>query len=401
MHHGYFKDRISAYHDGDLRPEEMELISRHLESCEECRKLLVELEKFDSLVEEHSGLAGDEYFEESARKIESLIAPEQKPEIIEIKRPFWHGLGWKVAAAAASFAVIGFIGLHQSDIMEQVQDRAVAPAEKVPAVSMADTGRMEPVKAEPVEEAEVLQPEAESRRGVAEKSVGLPSSVPTKGVRKATKAEPTKMAAADVGGTGRDVVSDDEATPDAGIVQPVEIPAETTKAVTEERVESFSLKLAESAEETARRDKKAKMHPVPPVDSPAAIVRQESIIQVQGLMAESDAISAARGDSVSKPSRTLEEWRRTKDSCQVELDRLAAIGKGAKRVRLSESDKDVREQIEKTLLDACYNIGLLTDDQSEFEKAVGCIRDYTGVEGASHVELARQYLEKLTSQKRE
>ena len=90
-----------------------------------------------------------------------------------------------------------------------------------------------------------------------------------------------------------------------------------------------------------------------------------------------------------------------KDSCQVELDRLAAIGKGAKRIRLSESNRDVKEQLEKTLLDACYNIGLLTDDQPEFEKAVGCIRDYTDVEGAPHVELARQYLENLTSRKKE
>ncbi|MDH4155766.1 MAG: zf-HC2 domain-containing protein [candidate division Zixibacteria bacterium] len=390
MHHGYFKDRISAYHDGDLRPEEMELIVRHLEGCDECRKLLAEFEKFDSLVEKHSGLAGDEYFEKSAQKIERLIAGEHKPEIIDIKRPSWFGLGWKVAAAVASFAVIGFIGLHQSDIMEQVQKTAVAPAEKVPAAWNADTARTESVVIRPVGEAEEFPPGAEPGASSADKSIGRPSSVPTREIAKAAKTEPAKMTA------------DEEAASDVGILQPVDVAPETTKAAEEEKEERHKLKSAESAEPTARGDKKDKLPPVTPPDSPStAVVRGESIAQVQRLMVESDNFGAGRSDSASTPSRTLEEWRRTKDSCQGELDQLAAVGKGARGIRLTEGAKDIKQQLEKALLDANYNIGLLTDDRSEFEKAVDYIRNYTTNEGAPHRELAQQYLKTLTSLKTE
>ena len=58
MDHGYFKDRISAYYDNNLKPEERVVIEEHLKECEECRKLLAELAKLDRLVEEHSHSAG-------------------------------------------------------------------------------------------------------------------------------------------------------------------------------------------------------------------------------------------------------------------------------------------------------------------------------------------------------
>ena len=395
MHHGYFKDRISAYHDGDLRPEEMELIARHLEGCEECRQLLSQLEKFDALVEKHSGLAGDDYFERSAQKIESLIAGERKPEIVDIKRPSWLGLGWKVAVAAASFAVIGFIGLHQSDIMEELQQEVVAPTEKAPAVpAMTDSAWRESVVIEPVEE---FQPETELKDDAAREMLDVSLPVPTTEVRKADKTEPVGLAGADVGSTEQ-AVADEEAEARGGHVQPVES-AEKKVVALEEELDSYSDTAVKRAKGPAVGDKKATPYPAPSVDSPAVPAAiPETGVKVQGLMAESADLLTDRVDSESPPSKTLEEWRQTRDSCRAEVARLGAVGKGARSVRLSDADKkDEKAGLEKTLLDAWYNIGLLTNDPSEFDKAVGYMKEYIAREDGPHRELARQYLEELTA----
>ena len=93
MNHGYYQDRLSAYFDQALTPEEMRAIKEHLESCAECREQLDNLAKLDQLIEEKSGLGESDYWEKAAQKIENEIAAEEDKEITEV-RSGWFGLGW-------------------------------------------------------------------------------------------------------------------------------------------------------------------------------------------------------------------------------------------------------------------------------------------------------------------
>ncbi|MCP4685579.1 MAG: hypothetical protein GY867_09030, partial [bacterium] len=139
MDHGYFKDRLSAYLDGELTTEETRAIADHLESCEECRRHLSELKELDRLVAEHSGLEGDDYFEKAAQKIEQSL--EEGTEVTDISggsERRIRGLWWKVTSVAASAAVLVFIGLHQDDIFGP--DDLVLPTESTSDKRTPETG---------------------------------------------------------------------------------------------------------------------------------------------------------------------------------------------------------------------------------------------------------------------
>ena len=134
MEHSYFKDRISAFIDGELPPYEEKVVKEHLADCEECRQIRAELEKIDSLVEKHSGLNEDEYWEKSAQKIESKLSlSDSLNEDAESKKESkYKGLGWKLVTVAASVAVLTFIGLHEKDIFKDIDD---LPKMQAPSIS--------------------------------------------------------------------------------------------------------------------------------------------------------------------------------------------------------------------------------------------------------------------------
>ena len=139
MEHSYFKDRISAFIDGELPPYEEKVVEEHLAECEECRQIRAELEKIDFLVEKHSGLNGDEYWEKSAQKIESrLNLLDATVEDIKPKESKYKGLGWKLVTVAASVAVLTFIGLHEKDIFEDIDTspKMQAPSIYIPPESL-------------------------------------------------------------------------------------------------------------------------------------------------------------------------------------------------------------------------------------------------------------------------
>ncbi|UCC43144.1 MAG: zf-HC2 domain-containing protein, partial [Candidatus Zixiibacteriota bacterium] len=117
MEHSYFKDRLSAYFDGELAPPEKTAVREHLETCAECCRRIAELEKLQALIDKHGELAEGAYWEQNAEKIEARlgIAATSVTDI----RPEKRGLSvWKWATAVASAVVLTFIGLHQSDILQ-------------------------------------------------------------------------------------------------------------------------------------------------------------------------------------------------------------------------------------------------------------------------------------------
>jgi len=118
MDHGYFKDRLSAYIDQELTPEEIRAVSDHLEGCAECREQLTRLNELERLVAEHSGLDGDDYFKKAAQKIEQRLG-EVYTTVTDISGTSgqkFRGLWWKITSVAASAAILVFIGLHQDEI---------------------------------------------------------------------------------------------------------------------------------------------------------------------------------------------------------------------------------------------------------------------------------------------
>lgn len=138
MDHSYYKDRISAYHDRDLKPEEIVVVEEHLADCAECQELLEKLEKLDRMVEEQSQLGGDQYWERSAEKIEARLGLVQT-EVVRVAKERPTGAWWKWVAAAASVGALTFIALHQTEITEE------APAHKAPSpVILEKAARPEP-----------------------------------------------------------------------------------------------------------------------------------------------------------------------------------------------------------------------------------------------------------------
>src|SRR5512138_2136801 len=118
MDHSYFRDRVSAFHDRELPPQELAVVEDHVRGCAECQELLAKLERLDALVAQHAELSGGDYWEKSARKIEERLGFAEQTEITPVKRAGWDkGLVWKVTAIAATLAVLAFIGINRDKIM--------------------------------------------------------------------------------------------------------------------------------------------------------------------------------------------------------------------------------------------------------------------------------------------
>ena len=122
MDHGYFQDKLSAYHDRSLTPEEMRMVEEHVAACAACRERLEMLAKLDRLIDEKADLAESDYWETAAQKIEQRLGFKEESKVIDVRRN-WTGLGWKLAAAAASVAALTFIALHEGDILDSTEKR--------------------------------------------------------------------------------------------------------------------------------------------------------------------------------------------------------------------------------------------------------------------------------------
>jgi hypothetical protein len=118
MDEQYFQDLLSAYLDNELTPEQKAAMDQYLAGSPEAREQLARLDQLNRLVEDHSELDGEAYWEESAGKIEQRLGiADTRVTAIEPERRKRSGLWWKVTSVAASVAILVFIGLHQTDIM--------------------------------------------------------------------------------------------------------------------------------------------------------------------------------------------------------------------------------------------------------------------------------------------
>ncbi|MFQ6008491.1 MAG: anti-sigma factor family protein, partial [Candidatus Zixiibacteriota bacterium] len=139
MDHSYFRDKISAYFDNELPPQEKEIVEQHLAQCQECQNLLAELKQLEQVVEKQSQLTGEDYWEQSAKRIEQRLGFSEEAKVTVITPSRWKSLVPKVAAVAASIAVLGFIALYQREISKDVGLQAPQTPPPAEAVYPHDT----------------------------------------------------------------------------------------------------------------------------------------------------------------------------------------------------------------------------------------------------------------------
>jgi len=142
MDHRYYQERLSAFADSELRPDEHARVADHLNGCVECRRRLQELRNLARLVDRDSSLAESDYWEEAAGRIEQRIdsAGSGVTDVAEERRRRKLGWWWKVPAIAASVLIVGYIGLHESDIIRD--DVMIPPAERTAPGVHPEAGRV-------------------------------------------------------------------------------------------------------------------------------------------------------------------------------------------------------------------------------------------------------------------
>lgn len=131
MNHEFYKDRLSAYFDRELKNEEFVIVDEHVRQCGECQQILAELEKLDAVIDEKSQLADDDYWEKAAQKIEQAIETPVETKILELKTSRYKGLWWKIAGVAASVAFLAFISLYKGDITKEIEQKYMAPPKQI------------------------------------------------------------------------------------------------------------------------------------------------------------------------------------------------------------------------------------------------------------------------------
>lgn len=87
-------DLLSAYLDGELRPDERDRVAVHLQSCGTCRYELEGVSEARAAVRSLPTL-----------ELPVLLMPVDAARMAERER-----LGWRITAAAAAVAVIGVLG---------------------------------------------------------------------------------------------------------------------------------------------------------------------------------------------------------------------------------------------------------------------------------------------------
>ncbi|UCG60283.1 MAG: zf-HC2 domain-containing protein [Candidatus Zixiibacteriota bacterium] len=447
MEHSYFKDRISAYHDRELKHEEEQLIREHLQQCAECRQLLDELEKFDRMVEKHSELAGGEYWEESARRIEAAIRPEVSTttEVTRISSYSWKNLGWKLAAVAASVAALAFIAFHEGDLSREIRQKVglepsgdqkviTAPADApitimrvVPPPESADTTLSEvgaridvkPRKGVPTE-GETLEirsdefadgypkPErvrlAEETLAVSKEAIQQPASgIPKAVADTATLGDETEELS--IPDLAPEKEADSYEFSAVQLVQDARLLTDSAaKARSEITVDSGETRIVTQME---RKDQE--------LGAEIAVKGEQDIVRLAE-EASSLEMWRARRDSLSdivsqsekkreEPSVALEKSFSLRapeasdvpaDSELMYMDLKEPLDKDQlKQVLDSVYNEVIRHDPEYQLLEAQYQVALLTTDEGEHDQSVKYLRDYLEREDSAYKMQAAWYLQQL------
>lgn len=411
MDHSYYRDKISAYVDNELSPQEREIVQQHISECQECRKLLAELKKLDRFVQQRSQLAGEEYWERSAQKIEQRLGFTGETKVTDITPSRWKGLVPKLAAVAASIAVLGFIALYERDISRQISPQAMKSTEapqvdldikRPPAVEkdfpeISAPGEME-AEETPVSVEEPAKKRGEAKLGVKKAAVSIkPDAITPTDERKAEllqavadKAEipPVQETVNEMPRKVEGVVAGQSAQVTGTLgTGKLDYYSKGTETVSVVRKDEFVI----SAEELSRLAK-------PEVSKES---RESFKLQAPVAVSMAKAVSAVDSDLVLPEDwpqgSSLELWRHRQDSLQTLYAELTSPHRALSEAKSRRMEgRPSTEEVEGQLLYSYYQIAKLTPDESERAAAVSYLTDYAQKAESRRKDLALRYLEELS-----
>ncbi len=410
MDHSYYRDRISAYVDNELPPQERKIVQQHISECQDCRDLRAELEKLDRFVQQRSMLAGKEYWEQSAQKIEQRLGFTGKTEIIEVTRSRWRGLVPKLVAVAASIAVLGFIALYEGDIYRRVLPPAVkstmapqAELAKPPPAVGADTPDLSMPAESDTEAASVIAEEPAKKQGKAE-FIAEEAAVSAESDR--------KTAAGERETEGEEI--------EAGKVEMPPIP-QTVNGMPR-KVESvvagqpIQITVKPDTGKLDYRSNGKKAAPVAREEEPVVSQEEVSLTAKAGVSKESreslnfqPPVIASMAKTISAADSVLflpadwlqdsdlKQWRQRRDSLQTLYAELTSPHRALSEAKSRQ--REIRpsiEEIEGRLLYSYYQVARLTQDEKERAAVVSYLTGYAQEGESLWKDLALRYLEELS-----
>lgn len=346
MDHSYFKDKLSAYLDSALEPQEMELVKRHLDKCSECREHLEKLGRFGQKIKELSGLSGDDYFEKLASKIERSIAEPQR-RVVDISRTHWQSLWWKVSATAASILLVGTVSYYQwfrvdtspADISTESKR-----AQSAPAQIYKDTAP--PLREELFGDADA-KPPPEVNRQAAKVRREAPVTSANEEVLSSKVVEREDEPVGDIAKLNAPPVSDAQLRSQAKVKY--------------EGKEGLS---AGALDSVGRRE----------------------ITETGITMAEQPSVLAdGADDEITEVIPLLEQWQARRDTLQQlqsaigGMGEIAADNRGQKMLAdrvAKEQDSQTAYQVDSNLALVWFQVGMLTSDTTERKAAIQFLTEY-------------------------
>ena len=152
------KKLLSRFIDDQLGAEDRAAVEKHLESCPDCTAYYEQLLALGRMADDFD-LGGDEsYWEEQKDAVLDRIEKLESDKVVPVTKRSYRGLIYKVAAVAASIALIAYVSIYELKETgpgsvsfkseKTIEYRSVEPTVKTPPVVDADadtvSGRMLP-----------------------------------------------------------------------------------------------------------------------------------------------------------------------------------------------------------------------------------------------------------------
>ena len=409
--HSYFQERLSAFADGELEPSVRAQVEEHLRACAECRSRLQEIEKLGEFVTRTSELADSDYWEKAAQRIDRAVAASPTT-VIDLERergrrlpsPWW----WRAPAIAASIVFLGYITLHESDILRDEVLTPVEPTEIQQAheepipeggADLQETGS--DTKSQDVQPAVIPstseKPKEDSRKDHIAESPARPDVEKQEGADQQAPV-PTTPKTTEL---GKSIVTLSDRYRAGSGVKPVETLQEQRGTAPEKAI--LAEKPAADEEEQNYRERADEQAGSMPADTPV----ESRVILADRQVMEKD-LSALQGEE-------LAFWRARRDSLVSQFAEIARqdsspIGQAlrysltparpAARSALSSDDprQTMKNRTEAALLDAWYRVCRLSSDSSEVKDGLSFIERIAADQKSSNREAAADYLKQLGRQ---
>ena len=406
------------------------MVEEHVAACAECRKQLEMLAKLDRLIDEKADLAESDYWETAAQKTEQRLGFKKESKITIIRRS-WTGLGWKLAAAAASVAALTFIALHEGDILDSTDKRMQeSPTVSAPVMpDMAVTHRADssdqlsyhqdtPMPEDKEVRTELSEPDKPERAAAGQGAMkdDLVSKKGTAAKDKREKVYPSPSLDAEIEPGSEPAPASVETVDElleqvegtvtnsfgevfvrggrAGQVDYIvdSIPSETRRPGDT----GLSLTAAgEAMEET--RD----------LGQAISVTGQQDIIEKYKV--SNQTVGTHESFETTGEATSLDHWRMVRDSLRPQIStrtlkkqlsaekstwRAAQPAEAPPSPAPADSTSTQPTHLER-YLEACYQIALQTEDESEYNEAVVVLTEYAEREDSPSQKLARRYLKLL------